>query len=326
MKKRKRIVWVVSGLTLLVLIFLVGAGNYFYNVAVNRSKESIQLHGGSEDRAETVSTTVEEEQQQQERLAEIMEWTEKQTFETIEMKSGDGLSLKADYLANEKPNGKAVILAHGYKGNSEQMPGVTMFYYEQGFDILKPNARGHGESEGDYIGYGWHDRKDYEQWIKLLINEKGKSQILLHGFSMGAATVLMTSGEDLPQEVKGVIADSGYTSVKEELSHQLKYLYNLPAFPLMEITSAVTKVRAGYTFTEASAIEQVKKNDLPLLLIHGDQDDLVPTAMANELYAAAKSEKDLWIVPGAGHTEAYTVDEMKYQQKLKSFFKTAGIE
>ncbi|WP_226669864.1 alpha/beta hydrolase [Metabacillus litoralis] len=326
MKKRKKLIWVLITVFLLISVLLVGAGNYFYNVAINRSHESVKLHGGSEDRAETASTTVEEEQQQQERLAEIMEWTEKQTFETIEMKSGDGLNLKADYLANENPNGKAVILAHGYKGNSEQMPGVTMFYYEQGFDVLKPNARGHGESEGNYIGYGWHDRKDYEQWIKLLIDEKGKNQILLHGFSMGAATVLMTSGEDLPPEVKGVIADSGYTSVKEELTHQLKYLYNLPAFPLMEITSAVTKVRAGYTFTEASAIEQVKKNDLPLFIIHGDQDDLVPTAMANELYAAAKSEKDLWIVPGAGHTEAYTVDEMKYQQKLKAFLKTTGIE
>jgi uncharacterized protein len=311
---KKGLKW--GGITVGVTVLLfIGAGNYFYNVAINRSQESVDLYGGTEP----ASAMADEEEQA--KLEEILEWTEEQTFETVEVESHDGLTLSAALLKQEDPQGKAVILAHGYKGSNEQMPGVTKFYYEQGYDVLKPDARGHGESEGDYIGYGWDDRKDYQEWVNLLVDEYGEENIYLHGFSMGAATVLMTSGEKLPPEVKGIIADSGYTSVKEELAHQLKYMYHLPPFPLMEITSAVTKLRAGYTFTEASAVEQVKKNKLPLFIIHGDQDELVPTEMADVLYEAASGEKQLWIVPGAGHTEAYTLAEEEYQKRLKAFIK-----
>ncbi|MDY0407605.1 alpha/beta hydrolase [Paracerasibacillus soli] len=115
---------------------------------------------------------------------------------------------------------------------------------------------------------------------------------MLHGNSMGAAVVLMTSGEKLPPQVKGIIADSGYSTVKEELQHQLKHIYNLPSFPLLDVTSIITKIRAGYTFEEASSIDQVKKNTKPLLIIHGDADDLVPTKMAYDIYDAAGGKKN----------------------------------
>jgi uncharacterized protein len=315
--KKKKILLISGSVIVLLAVALIGAGNYFYNVAINRSEESLKLHGGSESRA--VSAMAAEEEAA--KLAEVMEWTEEQDFKTVEITSDDGLKLKAAFLKNPDSNGRAVILAHGYKGSSEQMPGITKFYYEQGFDVLKPDARGHGLSEGDYIGYGWHERKDYVKWAGSLIEEEGATDIFLHGFSMGAATVLMASGEKLPPEVKGIIEDSGYTNVHEELSHQLKYLYHLPSFPLMQVTSAVTKVRAGYSFSEASAVEQVKKNKLPLFIIHGDQDELVPTEMADRIYDAATSEKEIWIVPGAGHTEAYTVAEEEYQKRLTAFIK-----
>jgi uncharacterized protein len=316
---KKKIVWIVSSLVLFLLIGLTVAGNYFYDVAINRSNEAVELYGGTEEAVEAVSALEEE----QERLEELRNWTSKRDFQTVEVESEDGLTLRAQYLENESPNGKTVILAHGYKGNSEQMPEITRFYYEEGYNILKPDARGHGKSEGDYIGYGWDDRLDVKKWIDLLINEKGQDTIFLHGFSMGAATVLMTSGEDLPEEVKGIIADSGYTSVDEELAHQLKYLYRLPSFPIMDITGVVTKVRAGYSFKEASALEQVKKNHLPLFIIHGDKDELVPTEMANRLYEAANGLKELWIVPGAGHTEGFTVQEEEYKKRIKGFIAEA---
>jgi fermentation-respiration switch protein FrsA (DUF1100 family) len=287
-------------------------------VAINRSHEAVDLYEGN--KAEPASATV-TEQEEAAKLEELMKWTEQQHFEKVSLTSYDGLKLKAVFLKNKNSNGKAVILAHGYKGNNQQMPGITKFYYEQGFDVLKPDARGHGESGGEYIGYGWHDRKDYGSWSQFLAKEKKEKSILLHGFSMGAATVLMASGEKLPQEVKGIIADSGYTTVQEELSHQLKYLYHLPAFPIMQVTSAITKVRAGYSFTEASALKQVKKNKLPLFIIHGDQDELVPTEMAHSLYKAARSEKELWIVPGAGHTEAFTMSQEEYEKRLKAYIK-----
>lgn len=317
---KKKIIWTVIGVILTIVIVLIAAGNYFYDVAINRSHDAVDLHGGGES---VTAATLSSDEEQQSKLEELTEWTEKQKFEIVEIESEDGLKLKARYLKNKHPGSKAVILAHGYKGNSEQMPGITKFYYDQGYDVLKPDARGHGLSEGEYIGYGWHDRKDLVKWSQYLVDQKEEDTIFLHGFSMGAATVLMTSGEKLPEQVKGIIADSGYTTVQEELSHQLKYLYNLPSFPVMQVTSAVTKIRAGYSFPEASAIDSVKKNKLPLLIIHGDQDQLVPTDMGKRIYDKANSPKELWIVPGAGHTEAYTIAEKEYKDKLKSFWSSA---
>ncbi|KGP90562.1 peptidase [Pontibacillus chungwhensis BH030062] len=312
---KKRIGWIFITVLLFLAIGLIGAGNYFYGVAINSSSGAVDLHGGEADVAKAASVL--DEELRKEEL--VRQWTEKQDFQDVNLKTNDGLTLEAVYLENENPNGKTVILSHGYKGNKEQMPGITKFYYEQGYHILKPDARGHGDSEGDYIGYGWHDRFDYLQWIDFLIGEKGAESIILHGFSMGAATVLMTAGEEVPKEVKGVIADSGYTSVHEELAHQMKHLYNLPSFPVLQVTSMVTNIRAGYTFEEASTIDQVKNSDLPIFIIHGEDDELVPTDMAERLYKAAPGIKELWIVPGATHTDGYTVAEEEYQDRIKKF-------
>jgi len=317
---KKKLIRLGTVVVVLIVLGLGIGGNYFYNVAIHRSQDGPKLHGGGSSAA---AASLQGTEQQQAEMAELMKWTDEQKFDIVQIKSFDGLTLKGRFLKNKNSNGKVVILAHGYKGSSEQMPGITKYYYDLGFDVLKPDARGHGMSEGDYIGYGWHDRKDYVKWVDFLIKDKHEENIFLHGFSMGAATVLMTSGEKLPGEVKGIIEDSGYTTVKAELSHQLKYLYHLPAFPIMEVTSAITKMRAGYTFDEASALESVKKNKLPLFIIHGDKDDLVPTEMAYEIYHAATSQKQLWIVHGAGHTEAYTIAEKEYQKRLKAFLDRA---
>jgi uncharacterized protein len=316
----KRIGLIISWLLLITVIVLVGAANYFYNVAINRSDEAIKLYG-TEEAVEAVSALEEE----QKRLQDLRSWTEKQDFEEVEIQSDDGLTLSALYLKNDAPIGKTVILAHGYKGNNEQLPEVTRFYYEKGYNILKPDARGHGKSGGDYIGYGWHDRNDLRKWVDYLIEEKNETSIFLHGFSMGASTVLMASGEDLPNEVKGIIADSGYTSVKDEMAHQLKYLYHLPPFPLIDITSLVTEIRAGFSFEEASALNQVqkKKSDLPLFIIHGEKDELVPSEMAEQLYEKTSGEKKLWIIPGVGHTQGFLDKEEEYKHRVMEFIDAA---
>lgn len=119
--------------------------------------------------------------------------------------------------------------------------------------------------------------------------------------------------------MKGIIADSGYSTVKDELAHQLKHLYDLPAWPLLDVTSVITKIRAGYTLGGASSVEQVKKNDLPLLIIHGKDDDLVPTGMSQEIYDAAGGEKDLWLVPEVGHTKAFENVSGEFNERVKDF-------
>ncbi|GAB2566336.1 alpha/beta hydrolase [Gracilibacillus alcaliphilus] len=309
----KRKIWIALGSIIgILLIGLVVAGNYFYDQGVKRGTD-IEIH----QEAEAVNAVADEEDQLL--LAEANAWYDEQQPDILEITSSDSLRLHAKYIQNEQEAGKAVILAHGFRNTGDDMGKLARLYYQEGFDILLPDARGHGESEGDYIGYGWHERHDYLNWIQFLIQERGAADIILHGNSMGAATVLMASGENLPSEVKGIIADSGYSSVKAELQHQLKNIYNLPSFPLLNVTSVITKIRAGYTFEEASVVKQVQENTLPLLIIHGEDDDLVPTAMGRELYEAAGGEKELWIVPDAGHTKAFDNVTREYENRIKAF-------
>ncbi len=307
---KRRVTIITSGFLAILLIGLFIAANYFYGVGVKRGTE-VELH------REAAVASAEASSEDQLIFEEASAWFEAQDTERLEINSFDDLILKAQYI--EQTSQKKVILAHGFNQSSNDMGKLAKFYYDRGFDILLPDARGHGESQGDYIGYGWHDRLDYIEWIDLLIEEYGAEDIILHGNSMGAAVVLMTSGETLPDEVRAIVADSSYSTVEEELIHQLKHIYNLPPFPLLNATSLVTKIRAGYTFKEASAIDQVRKNTRPLLIIHGDADDLVPTEMGYQIYEAAGGDKELWIVPDVGHTKAFDIVTQEFQDLVGAF-------
>jgi len=254
-------------------------------------------------------------------LSEDREWWNSQNFEQWEMDSDDGIHLQAYYLAAQEPSNKTAIIAHGYTGNAVEMSGYAELYYERlGFNVLLPDGRAHGRSGGNSIGFGWLERKDYLKWIQRAIEVNGAdTQIVLHGVSMGGATVMMTSGEKLPVNVKAVVEDCGYTSVKDELSFQLKRMYHLPTFPILHATSLLTKLRAGYFFGEASALKQVRKSQTPTLFIHGDNDTFVPTDMVHTVYENSPVEKELYIVPGAGHAEAYRVNPEKYESVVARF-------
>lgn len=138
-------------------------------------------------------------------------------------------------------------------------------FHELGYNVLIPDNRAHGDSQGEMIGYGWLDRRDYIGWLNQILENNGqKSDIVMYGMSMGAATVLSTSGEnDLPNQVKAIIADSSYTSVIEEIKHEAGDMYGLPWFPLVNVVSGISKVRAGYSYEEASPLRQVEKNTRP---------------------------------------------------------------
>ncbi|GKV68537.1 alpha/beta hydrolase [Sporosarcina sp. NCCP-2716] len=314
----KRKIWAATILVVIVLLAgLIFAGNYFYDQGIKRGTE-VKLHSEPEGVNDLASD------EDRALLKEANDWYAGQDKNTITMKSYDNLKLKAQFIKNkENPDHQAVILVHGFRNTGDDMGKYAKFYYDRGFDILLPDARGHGQSEGDYIGYGWHERLDMKDWITYLIQQHDAEEIILQGNSMGAATVLMTSGETLPDQVKGIVADSSYSTVKDELAHQLKSIYGLPAFPLLDVTSVIAKIRAGYTLQEASAVDQVRKNTKPLLLIHGDKDDLVPTDMADILYKAAGGDKELWIVEDAGHTKAYDNRTTEYEGKLSDFLDRA---
>nr|WP_233167349.1 alpha/beta hydrolase [Paenibacillus roseus] len=303
-----------------MILLVIALSFYFYRVAVARVSKSFL----DDDPGLKLNPNIKID------LAEERKWWSEQSFQYWEQTSSDGLKLKAYYLPAPKSTARIAILAHGYSGDASIMKSFAKLYHEiYGMNVLLPDARGHGISEGGYIGFGWHERHDYVQWIQLVLDRFGpQAEIILHGVSMGGATVMMTSGEKLPDQVKCIIEDCGYTSVVDELSFQLKRLYHLPRFPLMQATSLLTRIRAGYFFGEASAIKQVQKTEKPMMFVHGEKDSFVPTSMVYQLYESCRTNKQLLVIPDAGHGEAYLVDPETYKRELTAFLEKhlAGTE
>ncbi|MDR1560650.1 MAG: alpha/beta fold hydrolase [Clostridiales bacterium] len=244
-------------------------------------------------------------------------WAETTPSTGQRLTSHDGISLYATAYTQESPDWAVVV--HGYTGDGMQMTEAAKRFYEMGYNVLLPDCRGHGKSEGDYIGMGWHDRIDIINWAKRIIEWDAGSRIVLYGLSMGAAAVMMASGEDLPGNIKCLIEDCGYTSVTEEFSYHLKHNLKIPKFPILNTVDLLCGRRAGFRFREASALEQIKKCKLPILFIHGGKDYFVPTEMVYRLYQAAECEKELYIVPEAGHGVSGNVSRKPYWEKIEAF-------
>lgn len=216
---------------------------------------------------------------------------------------------------------KMVICFHGYTGEGlSNHVAIADYFLKHGYGMLLPDARAHGESEGEYIGFGCLDRKDALSWIKWTIQKCGEDvQIMLHGTSMGGATVLMTSGLELPANVKGIVSDCGFTSPKEVFTHVMNNMYHLPAFPVIQGADLINKKLAGYGMDECNAKREVQKAKVPILFIHGSADTFVPCSMCHEIYDNCRSPKRKLIVEGAAHAESYYKDMETYEKVLTEF-------
>lgn len=256
-------------------------------------------------------------------IKEKSEWLDQQKTEKVSILSFDGLKLKGIFLPAEQKTDKIILAVHGFRVNAmKDFASLVYFYHQQGYHVLLVDDRAHGASEGKYIGFGCLDREDCYRWIHYLDQRfQGKCSIFLHGISMGAATVLMTSSMNLPQSVKGIIADCPYTSIWEEfcyLTEREKKSW-LIMYPIMKLAGKICKVVAGYEYDEISSAEEVKETKIPILLIHGKEDRFVPPSMSEKIYNNCVSEKKLLIVPNAKHAESYYVAKEKYEENVLNF-------
>lgn len=243
----------------------------------------------------------------------------------VKIVSPRGGYIHADFISakeDSEHNDVWVILAHGYMGAPSHMGLYGEKFYEMGFNCVYPHLCGHGKSESNDVSMGWHDRIDIMGWIEYILNENPHAKIILFGISMGAATVMMTTGEDLPDNVVCAVEDCGFTSAWDECRVQFKELMGLPAFPFLTATKSVAKARNKLDFKEASCINQVKKSKTPTLFIHGDKDDFVPFWMQDMLYKAAACEKEHLVITGAAHGESAVVNPEKYFSTVKTFIES----
>ena len=233
----------------------------------------------------------------------------------------EGERLHALYAAAPRPTDRTAVIVHGYTDCAERMLMVGYLYnHDLGFNILLPDLYYHGRSEGRAIRMGWLDRLDVLRWMEVADSLfGGHTQMVVHGISMGAATTMMLSGEEQRPYVKCFVEDCGYTSVWEQFAKELGERFSLPTFPLLNVADALCRVKYDWSFREASALEQVKRCRLPMLFIHGDADDFVPTGMVYPLFEAKPGEKKLWVVPGAAHAMSYHDNPDEYTRRVAAF-------
>lgn len=232
----------------------------------------------------------------------------------------DGVQLVALEKHNIDGTHQWAILVHSYRTNHTFMNSYAQAYQQQGYNTLQPDNRAHGQSGGKYIGMGYLDQYDIRCWIDYILKKDPEAEIVLHGVSMGAATLMMLSGQDnLPDNVKAIIEDCGYKSARDYLTWKLKQRFHLPGFPVIPIANIAFKLSAGYYMDDASALEAVKNSNIPTLFIHGTEDQTVPVEEVYELYEAATCQKEIYIVEGAGHGEALVKNEDEYWIQVFGF-------
>lgn len=254
------------------------------------------------------------------------EWLDTAQAEQLSVTTTDGYRLvgaifspSADSMPSTEASHRWVLLLHGYTGWKEELYPIACQYVRQRYCALVPDMRCSGESEGDFIGMGWTDRLDNQLWLDEILARDPEAEIVLHGQSMGASCALMMSGEALPPQVKAVVSDCAYTDAYSMFAKQMKDWFGLPSFPILDSMNLMLQLRGGYNLKDASALNGVKKTSLPVLFIHGEEDDMVPASMAQELYDAASGRKDLLIIPGAGHAQAMDKDPELYFETVFGF-------
>ena len=257
------------------------------------------------------------------RYPSMEEWVENHPLQEISILNPEGKRLQALYHQAEAEGGKTAIIVHGYRDCNIKFLYLARMYNELGFHVLLPDLAAHGQSQGEAIQMGWKDADDLLLWCgvadSLFSTELQETHILVHGVSMGAATVMNCSGRDVPAGVKGFVADCGYTSVWDEFAKQLQAQFGLPTFPIMNIASLLCEWKYGWNFQEAAPIESLRKSRLPMLFIHGTADDFVPTRMVHELYDAKPADKKLWLAPDAGHGLSYLYHPEEYTARIRTF-------
>lgn len=296
----------------LIFVLLFAASYVSMTITVNRKAPKISLGGNIGNEAK-VNTVFKQD------IDEGRNWISSLEFKEEWITSYDGTKLYGRFYEN--PGSKTTILMmHGFRSNAlHDFSCAFKFYYDKGFNLMVPDQRAHGKSEGKYITYGVKERYDALAWLNHVNTLIPDGTLYATGVSMGATTVLMAAGLDLPPNLKGIIADCGFTSPAEIIKKVMTADMKLPLFPLYYTTRVMTRAFAGFDFEEYSAVTAVAESKVPILFLHGKEDGFVPFSMGEQIYDATLCEKKaVWVV-GADHGCSFLVDREGCTTALSGF-------
>ena len=241
--------------------------------------------------------------------------------------SHDGLTLRAK-LFEYKPGAPIELMFHGYRGNAERdLNGGVERCFKLGHSALLIDHRGAGFSDGHVITFGILEKRDALAWVDFAVKEFGEdAKLILTGISMGAATVMMAAGEELPPQIQYVLADCGYTSPKEIISKVMRDL-KLPPALLYPCATLGARLFGGFDLNGDSPLEAMARCKVPVVFAHGDADDFVPYDMSVRLCEVCTGRhKKLVTIKDAGHGLAFPVGRDEYVNALKEFKRECGFD
>ncbi len=318
MKKRTRNVLIGSGIAAVMALAesaRQGAARFLVGVALDRE---VPPHPVSAER-HLVSSCTDEKMLEQIRQAGFR--LASKAHETVEIQSRDGIHLLGHWMParNQK---RIVIAMHGWRSSWDNDFGmVGDFLQENECSVLYTEQRGQGGSGGAYMGFGLMERYDCLDWVNWAnARTGGKWPVYLCGISMGASTVLMAGGLSLPHNVKGILADCGYTSpvdIWKHVAKQAHLSYGICGGP----AGRLARKKICMAMDAESCPHALARCQVPVLFVHGTDDRFVPITMTYENFKACAAPKRLFVVPGAEHGMSYLVDPKGYQNAVKAFWK-----
>lgn len=312
--------YIILGVVVLFLLLEIAVAVYFFNYAIKPHPY---------DPYKEAKEHPEKDKTEELALYEAAkEGLSHYTYDEMELLSRDGLKLKARYYHANASRGVTVVMMHGYNNNWFYQFGYdALFYLSHGCDVLLPDQRACGESEGKYITFGVYESEDCADWCYRVNEEYKPKYIILHGISLGGATVCCAFAEKLPDNVAGVIEDCGFSVPYDQFRHNLKTGFGIPHFLVLPATDLYCRLKAGFGFRQKCAETAIKQCRVPLLVIHGGNDTFVPTWMGKKIYDSAVCDKELLIVDGAEHARAFRDDGEKCQDAAaRLIYKATGID
>lgn len=253
--------------------------------------------------------------------SDSMKWFLKLKLQDTVIKNNKGKDVHGYIIENENKTNKWAICVHGYMGTPSIQAPYAKHFYDAGYNVLCPSLRAHGEDENRYCSMGWHDKDIVIAWINYLVNKYPDCEIVLHGISMGASTVMLVTGEKLPANVKCAVSDCGFSSCKKQFIHVMKNNMKIPVFPFFQLGNMISVVRGNFNFLKCSPVKAVAKSKTPTLFIHGTADDFVPYKMIEDVWEACSAEKERLDVEGSTHAVSLAHDPDLYLSTMDNFIK-----
>lgn len=302
-KSKKRAVFTITSLLVVLALFINIVASMFFSFAMFKKNGWKKF----------------EEYSYGEQLKDDSEWIEKNS-EKIQIKNAEGKLLTALEIKNEHISHSYMIICHQYGGSPQSMEEYTKHFYELGFNIILPYMRGHGGSAYNKVSFGWKDSVDITDWVDFIADKDEKSKIALFGVSMGANAVTLAASEEMPENVRFVIADSCYTSMDALVKEYVKTQTIFSSFVTKSLVSIFSENKMGVSFKDADTIAKVRRIELPIMFINAENDTVVPPLMSKKLYENCEAEGvEEVIVENGTHGNNLKADKDTYWANIDAF-------